>query len=165
MHELAREFPFQRGYAAVGLHHPKDKANVGGAMRAAYAYGAQMMAVAGCRNDALLHASNTPRAWKHLPTFVAADLRELIPYDCIPVAVDLVPDAVPLPSYQHPQRAFYIFGPEDGTLGKAVLDWCPHRVMIPTRMCMNLAATVNVVLYDRISKAMRAARKQTAEAA
>jgi tRNA(Leu) C34 or U34 (ribose-2'-O)-methylase TrmL len=24
--------------------------------------------------------------------------------------------------------------------------------MIPTRLCMNLAATVNVVLYDRLAK-------------
>lgn len=158
----ARPFPYQRGYAAIGLHRPKDKANVGGAMRAAFCYGAQMLAVAGVRNDALRHASNTPDAWKHMPTFVAEDLRDLIPFDCIPVAVDLVPDAVPLPSYQHPARAYYIFGPEDGTLGHSVLDWCPQRVMVPTRMCMNLAATVNVVLYDRVSKAMRSARKQAA---
>jgi len=164
METQARQFPFQRGYAAIGLHHPKDAANVGGTLRAAHCYGAQMVAIAGARNDSIRHGTNTPRAWKHMPTFIADDLYSLIPFDCIPVAVDLVPDAVPLPSYQHPQRAFYIFGPEDGTLGKAVLDWCPQRVMIPTRMCMNLAATVNVVLYDRISKAMRSARKQ-AEAA
>lgn len=153
-----REWPYQRGYAAIGLYHPKDKANVGGAMRAAYAYGAQMLAVEGARNDSVRHATNTPAAWKHMPTFVTDDLRALIPFDCVPVAVDLVDGAIPLPSYQHPARAFYIFGPEDGTLGKRVLDWCPHRVMVPTRMCMNLAATVNVILYDRISKAMRSAR-------
>ncbi len=27
-----------------------------------------------------------------------------------------------------------------------------HVVYVPTRHCMNLAATVNVVLYDRLSK-------------
>lgn len=155
-----REWPYQRGYAAIGLHHPKDAANVGGTLRAAYAYGAQMVAVAGARNHCVRHSTNTPQAWKHIPTFTTDDLRLMIPYDCIPVAVDLVPDAIPLPTYQHPARAFYIFGPEDGTLGKAVLDWCPQRVMVPTRMCMNLAATVNVVLYDRVAKAMRFARKQ-----
>jgi len=153
-----REWPYQRGYAAIGLYHPKDKANVGGAMRAAYAYGAQMLAVEGARNDSVRHATNTPAAWKHMPTFVTDDLHGVIPFDCIPVAVDLVDGAIPLPSYQHPARAFYVFGPEDGTLGKAVLDWCPQRVMVPTRMCMNLAATVNVILYDRIAKAMRSAR-------
>lgn len=156
-----REWPFQRGYAAVGLYHPKDKANVGGAMRAAYAYGASMLAVEGARNDSVRHATNTGSSWRHFPTFVTDDLHSMIPFDCIPVAVDLVPDAIALPSYQHPARAFYIFGPEDGTLGKAVLDWCPQRVMVPTRMCMNLAATVNVILYDRVAKAMRSARPTT----
>lgn len=80
------------------------------------------------------------------------DLRTFIPYDAVPVAVDLVDDAVSLPEFKHPQRAFYVFGPEDGTLGKSVLDWCSVRVMVPTHFCMNLAATVNVVLYDRLAK-------------
>ena len=81
------------------------------------------------------------------------DLHALIPFDAVPVAVDLVDDAVELPVFQHPQRAFYVFGPEDGTLGASVLNWCRHRVMVPTRTCMNLAATVNVILYDRLAKA------------
>lgn len=57
-----------------------------------------------------------------------------------------------------PARAFYVFGPEDGTLGSDILSWCPQRLMVPTRTCMNLAATVNVVLYDRLAKADRCAR-------
>lgn len=64
----------------------------------------------------------------------------------------------PISSAPRDARAFYVFGPEDGTLGSKVLDWCPHRVMVPTRMCMNLAETVNVILYDRVAKAMRSAR-------
>lgn len=63
-----------------------------------------------------------------------------------------------MPAFQHPATAFYVFGPEDGTLGKDIRDWCPVRVMIPTRSCMNLAGCVNVVLYDRMAKAERMAR-------
>lgn len=37
-------------------------------------------------------------------------------------------------------------------LARRVLDRCTHRVMVPTAFCMNLAATVNVVLYDRLAK-------------
>lgn len=159
MEVQTRPWPYQRGFAAVGLWHPKDKANVGGTLRAAYCYGAQLVAVEGARNDSVRHGTNTFRAWRHIPTLLVDSLRHAIPFDCIPVAVDLIEGAVPLPSYQHPARAFYVFGPEDGTLGRAVLDWCPHRVMVPTRECMNLAATVNVVLYDRVAKAMRSARK------
>ena len=74
------------------------------------------------------------------------------------MAVDLVEDAESLPSFQHPNSAFYVFGPEDGTLGERHLSWCPRRLMIPTRGCMNLAATVNVVLYDRMAKFERQMR-------
>ena len=84
------------------------------------------------------------------------DLFALIPYDALPVAVDLVDGAVSLIDYQHPERAFYIFGPEDSTLGKDVTARCRDKLMVPTRFCMNLAATVNVVLYDRLAKAERA---------
>ncbi len=45
-----------------------------------------------------------------------------------------------------------MFGPEDGTLGDDVLSWCRDVIYVPTRYCMNLAATVNVVLYDRMQK-------------
>jgi tRNA(Leu) C34 or U34 (ribose-2'-O)-methylase TrmL len=62
---------------------------------------------------------------------------------------------MPLPGYKHPERALYIFGPEDGTLGHDVLDWCRDVVYVPTNGCMNLAATVNVVLYDRMTKTQR----------
>lgn len=160
-----RQWPYQRGYSAIGLLRPKDKANIGGVLRAAWCHGASLVAIAGARgaaNDGIRHSANTPSAWKHIPVLTGDDLHALIPFDCVAIAVDLVDGAVPLPSYQHPARAFYVFGPEDGTLGESTLSWCRDRVMVPTRMCMNLAATVNVVLYDRISKAMKSARKSAA---
>lgn len=80
------------------------------------------------------------------------NLHDAIPFDCVPVAVDLVEGARALHEYVHPERAFYIFGPEDGTLGKPVLEWCRDVIYIPNNYCMNLAATVNVVLYDRMIK-------------
>jgi hypothetical protein len=98
---------------------------------------------------------DTFKAWRHIPVLRGDDLHRLIPFDAVPIAVDLVDDAIELPAFQHPQRAFYVFGPEDGTLGRRHLDWCVHRVLVPTRQCMNLAATVNVVLYDRMAKAHR----------
>jgi tRNA(Leu) C34 or U34 (ribose-2'-O)-methylase TrmL len=66
--------------------------------------------------------------------------------------VELVDGARSLPEYTHPDRALYIFGPEDGSLDKEIRDWCEDVVYIPTQGCMNLAATVNVVLYDRMAK-------------
>ncbi|MBX3583592.1 MAG: RNA methyltransferase [Rhizobiaceae bacterium] len=140
-----------RGFASIGLVRPKDVANVGSVLRAAFCYDAAMVAIQGDRTPVRSHI-DTAKAWRHMPVLRGEDLRTLIPFDAAPVAVDLVEGAVPLPDFSHPQRAFYVFGPEDGTLGKATLDWCKYRVMVPTRLCMNLAATVNVILYDRLAK-------------
>ncbi|MGX1098887.1 RNA methyltransferase [Amorphus sp. MBR-141] len=146
-----------RGFTAIGLVRPKNAINVGSVLRAAQCYGASMVAIQGDRTP-VRAVTDTMKAWRHIPVLRGDDLHNLIPFDAVPVAVDLVDDAVDLPAYQHPQRAFYVFGPEDGTLGRSTLDWCAHRVKVPTRACMNLAATVNVVLYDRMAKAERAAR-------
>jgi hypothetical protein len=96
--------------------------------------------------------TDTQKAYRHLPLIQVDDLATVIPYDCVPVAVELLPKAIPMNGYVHPERAFYVFGPEDGTLGHAVTDWCRDVIYIPTEFCMNLAATVNVVLYDRMVK-------------
>lgn len=68
------------------------------------------------------------------------------------VAVELVVGAVALPDFKHPDQAMYIFGPEDGTIEQSTLNQCDAIVYVPTIGCMNLAATVNVVLYDRLVK-------------
>lgn len=145
-----------RGYAAVGLHMPKTPENVGSALRAAGCYGAAMLATTGKRFPA--GCTDTNKAWRHLPYLRLADadaLCKVVPYGAVPVAVDLLDTATSLVRYQHPQRAFYIFGPEDGTLGESILSWCRDYVYVPTTHCMNLAATVNVVLYDRMAKQQR----------
>lgn len=145
-----------RGYAAIGLLRPKYAVNVGGVLRAAGVYGAAMVAVQGERTP-VVSSQDTMAAYKQIPVLRGEDLIALCPYGAVPIAVDLVAGAVPLPSFKHPHMAFYIFGPEDGTLGRSVLDRCPIRLMVPTDGCMNLAATVNVVLYDRMAKQMMAA--------
>lgn len=140
-----------RGFSAIGLHNPKDAHNLGSVLRAAQVYSAAMVAVTGPRIKR--HASDTMKAYRHLPLLHATDLKSVIPYDCVPVAIELSPHCShSLPSYIHPERAFYIFGPEDSSLGVSVFSWCRDIVSIPTSRCMNLAATVNVVLYDRLAK-------------
>jgi len=139
-----------RGYSAIGLHHPKDMNNIGSALRACGCYEAAMMAITGNRYDK--HSADTMAQFRHMPLLKVDNLKSVIPHDCVPVAVDLIEGATPLQDYEHPERAFYIFGPEDGTLGKPVTSWCRDTIYIPTNRCMNLAATVNVVLYDRLAK-------------
>lgn len=141
-----------RGYAAVGLDNPKDSVNVGSALRAAGVYGAVFVAASGKRYGS--GPTDTMKHYRHLPLLRPVDVLDLLPYDCVPVAVDLIDGATPLNEYKHPERAYYIFGAEDATLGKRVLSRCRDVVYVPTTGCMNLAATVNVVLYDRLAKAL-----------
>lgn len=144
------------GYSVVALHHPKNIINVGSVMRLAYNYGVALVITSGLRYR---HAStDTPKGARHVPLLANLDdVFDAMPYGAIPVAVDIVPGAVPLTGYEHPRRAFYVFGPEDGTLGPAVLSRCRDVVYVPTTRCMNLAVTVGVVFYDRMAKEAKAA--------
>ena len=145
-----------RGYAVIALDNPKSIPNLGGAMRAAQCYGAGLILIGGPRMKRIHKiAADTMKAYRHIPTMMVDEVMDHIPHDCVPVAVDLVEGARDLRGYVHPERAFYVFGPEDGTLGKRVLDRCRDKVMVPTFGCMNLAACVNVILYDRLAKQRR----------
>ncbi len=97
-------------------------------------------------------AADTMKAWRHMPCVEVYDLLNVTPYGCIPVAVELCDRAKPLYRFTHPERAYYIFGPEDGSVKREILERVPLVVSVPTNGCMNLAATVNVVLYDRMAK-------------
>lgn len=144
------EFHATGGYAAIGLHNPRDRHNMGAVLRAAFCFGAALIAISGRRYK--VQRTDTASAHVHIPLLQVEDLHQALPYDCVPVAVERLPTAQPLPTYEHPHNAFYVFGPEDGDLGKRVLNWCRDVVYIPTQHSLNLAAAVNIVLYDRMCK-------------
>ena len=134
----------------MALHMPKTNSNVGSALRCAYNYGAAAVITSGRRYKTA--ATDTPKAERHLPLFIMADVFDAIPKGAIPVAVELVEGAIPLDRYVHPESAVYIFGPEDGGLTDKILSRCRDVVYIPTNRCLNLAVTVGTVLYDRAVK-------------
>jgi len=140
------------GYACIGLHHPKNRINVGAALRAAGCFDAALVVTSGKRYTQSI--TDVSVAHKRIPLLQVSSVIESIPYDCVPVAIEVCEDAIDLPVYEHPKRAFYIFGPEDGTLGASVVQRCRDVVRIPAG-CLNLAACVNVVLYDRLAKEKR----------
>ncbi|UZO91723.1 RNA methyltransferase [Roseomonas mucosa] len=143
-----------RGFTALGLVSPKCNANVGAALRAAACYSSDLIVLSGHRYRK--QSTDTTKAWRHLPVLHnQADVFDAAPYGAVPVAVELVPGAIELPDFVHPERAYYIFGPEDGSLGDKVITRCRYVVAVPTAYCMNLAATINVVLYDRLTKRRR----------
>lgn len=144
---------FIRGYAAIGLFNPKTSLNVGSVLRAAGCYGASMVAIQGRRFESVM--TDPASSHLHLPVIETPDLMSVIPHGCVPVAVEFIESATSLVNYVHPERAFYILGPEDGSVSKELVARCRDVVYVPTNQCMNLAATANVLLYDRLSKQLR----------
>lgn len=140
-----------RGYACVGLDSPKFDGNAGAVLRACGVFGVSMLCVASSRFSQ--RCTDTMKAHKHMPVILTPhDVLATLPHDCVPVAVDILPGATPLPKYHHPERAFYVFGAEDSTLSPELVERCRDIVSIPSLYCLNLAAAVNVVLYDRAAK-------------
>ena len=141
----------------MALHNPKTPLNIGHVLRAAGCYDADLIVIAGERGHTAIKsiATDTQKAWRHTPTLCVPDVLDALPIGAVPIAVDLVPEAHSLITFVHPERGFYIFGPEDGTLEESLTERCAVKLMIPTRACMNLSAAVNVVLYDRLAKAQQ----------
>jgi tRNA(Leu) C34 or U34 (ribose-2'-O)-methylase TrmL len=139
-----------RGYAAIGLYRPKDPKNLGAVMRAAGCCGAAMVALQGARFS--IERTDTQKAHRHIPVIETSDVLSVVPVGCRVIAVEFIPSARPLPTLTHPERAMYVFGPEDGSLPPTLLDRCDDVVFIPTEYCLSLSMAANIVLYDRMSK-------------
>ncbi|MFT6993150.1 MAG: tRNA(Leu) C34 or U34 (ribose-2'-O)-methylase TrmL [Paraglaciecola sp.] len=137
----------------LAIINPKSPQNMGSILRAAGCYQAQSVRYTGERY-ARAKAFQTDTKNVHLDINVT-HVSEIIcatDTNLVKVAVELVEGATPLPNFIHPENALYIFGPEDGSIEQEIVDQCDHVVYIPTVGCMNLAATVNVLLYDRLAK-------------
>ncbi len=145
--------PMKKSKVSIGLTKPKSTANVGAVMRAAGCYQVDAIYYTGERYDrASKFQTDTKTVSQKIPLTGVKSLLECIPEQTKMVCVELVEGATPLPEYQHPDNVIYIFGPEDGTIDQDVIDRADAVVYVPTIGCMNLAATVNVLLYDRLAK-------------
>lgn len=144
----------------IGLINPKTPNNVGSVMRAAGNFRVDQVYYTGKRYPlALQRNPATPdmsrKVSRGIPLSGVTCLVDSAPADMEIVCVEFAENATPLPGYRHPLNAFYIFGPEDGGIDQDVIDRADAVVYVPTNGCMNLAATVNVVLYDRLAKMPR----------
>jgi tRNA(Leu) C34 or U34 (ribose-2'-O)-methylase TrmL len=138
---------------AIGLINPKSPVNVGAVMRAAGCYQADAVFYTGQRFErAAKFCTDTKQVSSKIKLKGVTTLIDQLPLEVAVVCVELVEGATTLPEFQHPERAIYIFGPEDGTISQSIVNRADSVVYVPTIGCMNLAATVNVVLYDRLAK-------------
>ncbi len=139
--------------AQIALTNPQSPTNVGAVMRAAGCYRVDSVVYTGVRFDRVkkFH-TDTQQAGRKIPLTSVGSILDGIDDDVKVVCIDLIEGAVSLPEFEHPEKALYVFGPEDGTVEQDVIDKADAVVYIPTVGCMNLAATVNVVLYDRLAK-------------
>lgn len=152
-----------RGRApAVVLIDPKFPHNVGAALRACACWGIEQLWWTGARVTVnVARGKRLPREERMKGFKRVTLLNDDRVFDRFerrtftPVAVELRPQSESLVTFDHPQDAVYVFGPEDGSLPRPVRLLCHRFVVIPTHHCLNLAAAVNVVLYDRRFKRQR----------
>jgi len=144
--------------AIVGLINPKNVSNVGGVIRAAHCFGTSKVLYTGTRYDRATRFQTDPKkAAGTMSVQHTTDIFKLIPSGFYVVCIELAVGATALTQFSHPANAAYLFGPEDGTLSQDTIDRANSVVFIPSTSSLNLAAAVNVVLYDRQAKQLQIA--------
>lgn len=153
-----------RGYCGIGAEGVSKSGNVGALLRTAHAFGAAFCFTIGAGWDArLARRSDTADTPSHVPLWRYPDAASLqLPLGCALVGVELLEEAVDLPSFRHPLNAAYVLGPERAGLSAPVRARCRHVIRIPTRFALNLAVAGALVLYDRLLQHGRFAERPVA---
>lgn len=140
---------------AIALVDPKYPQNVGMVVRLASCYGLRQVWFTGDRvsldpaKGERLPREERMKGYKEVEMIHFEHFFDQFPADTVPVAVEVRPDSEPLHTFEHPEKALYVFGPEDGSVPKPLLSHCHRFIVIPTRHCLNLATAVATVLWDR----------------
>ncbi|MEL6373462.1 MAG: RNA methyltransferase [Pseudomonadota bacterium] len=148
--------PRLRGYFAIGAERISKSRNLGNLMRSAHGFGASFTFTIGAQYRALEAQADTSKGVQHLPHFDYADLAALkLPKGCRLIGIELLEDAIALPSFHHPMQAAYVLGPERGSLSPELIARCDFTIKIPTRFCVNVAMAGAIVMYDRVKSLAR----------
>ena len=140
-----------RGYFGFGAEGISKPMNMGNLVRSAHAFGAKFVFTISAHYSVREGRSDTSKAPNHLPWYDWDSPEEMnLPDKCKLVGVELVNDAIELPSFHHPNQAAYIVGPELGSLSKKITEKCNYVIKIPTKFCLNVQIAGAIVMYDRI---------------
>lgn len=141
-----------RGYFGIGVEGINKPFNVGNLFRSANAFDASFVftiAATYKRSEGTL--ADTSDALANLPFYAFPTLGDLmLPKGCALVGVELLDDAVALPSFTHPRCAAYVLGPEKSSLSPELVRRCDHILKIPTKFCLNVGIAGVLVMYDRL---------------
>lgn len=126
--------------------------NAGSLFRTAHAFGASFVftvdAVYSTDEGNKADTSSTP---DHVPFYSFPEVSSLLlPKGCELVGVELLEEAVNLPSIRHPRTAAYVLGPERGELSPEMQARCAYTVKIPTKFSVNIGVAGALVMYDRL---------------
>jgi tRNA G18 (ribose-2'-O)-methylase SpoU len=141
-----------RGYFGIGVEGISKPMNLGSLLRSAHAFGASFAFTIGAAFDARAAAqSDTSATVASLPFHAYPDLAAFtLPHGCRLVGIELVEEAIDLPSFTHPAQAAYVLGAERTDLSPELIARCDFLVRIPTRFCVNLAIAGSLAMYDRM---------------
>ncbi len=141
-----------KGFFGIGVESVSKSMNVGSLFRSGHAFGASFIFTVNANYNLKEGGkSDTSLATEHIPFYKFPDASSLVlPKFCKLIGVELIDDAVELPSFHHPHQAAYILGPERGNLSNAILDRCSQTVKIPTKFCINLGLAGAIIMYDRM---------------
>ncbi len=142
-----------RGYFGIGVEGISKAFNVGNLFRTAHAFGASFVfsvdAHFKAREAAKADTSDAMRG--HIPYYEWDRVVDMaLPKGCALVAVELLDDAVSLPSFRHPNAAAYVLGRERGNVSDVMLERADHVIRIPTQFCVNVGIAGAIVMYDRL---------------
>ena len=138
-----------RGYFAIGVDRLSKPMNAGNLFRSAHAFGASFTFTIGGKYPVAVK-SDTSQSLRHMPFYQFDSMADLsLPQDCSLVGVEMLDAATFLPTFRHPRRAVYVFGPEKGSLSPELVAQCNFLVKIPTKFCINVAMAGAIVMYDR----------------
>ncbi len=141
-----------RGYFGIGVEEISKEQNVGTIVRSAHSFGASFFFTIKPDVDVdAMRTTDTSDAFEHLPYYQYEKPQALkLPMECTLVGIEFVEESIELPSFRHPMRAAYIFGPEMGSLSAPVVEQCHHVVKIPMKFCVNVGVAAAITMYDRM---------------
>lgn len=143
----------KRGFFGIGIYEPKTIENLGTLWRSAHNFGASFIFT--INNRYAEQCSDTTKAYRHIPLIFFKNINDFIsflPKNSELIGVEQTKRSVDIKSFKHPEGAIYLLGAEDIGLPSKILKRCSNIISVDTPMCLNVAVTGSIVMFDRNNK-------------